>query len=132
MDNATKEHYKWVSKFYTAFNEGSIHCPGCLSHERLLYEWSIQFLEKKSDRTPLEEQELTFDRLKIGFLDFLYKKLCEKAAKKKAAVIQARLALNRAKQPPMEAPAVAAFSSAAVPAVATSSDPGPVKEDPYC
>jgi len=93
-----KSHDAWVARLYTAFKEGRIYCPGCLSHERLGYEWSIKLLEKKSDRTPQEEEELKFDRLKIGFLDFIYKKVCEKAVEKKKAVIQARLALDREKQ----------------------------------
>jgi len=124
MDPATKAHHAWISKIYTDFNEGRIHCSGCLSHERTLYEWSIGLLEKKSDRTPLEEQELKFDRLKIGFLDFICKKVYEKTEKKKEAVIQARLALNRAKQP--------LLVILAAPAADVSTQLSAVEEDLYC
>ena len=124
MDDRKKAHHKWVFDLYTAFQEDRIHCPGCLSQERLGYEWSIRLLEKKSDRTPREEEELKFDRLKIGFLDFICKKVCEKAAEKKAALIQMRLALDRAKR---------VLIDAAVPAVAVSSDVAdPDDEDHYC
>jgi hypothetical protein len=114
-----KLHDAWVARLYTAFQEGRIHCPGCLSYERLTYEWSIKILEKKSDRTSQEEEELKFDRLKIGFLDFIYKKVCNKAVEKKTAVIQSRLA--REKQ-------VLSLNIAA--SVAASSNE--VEEDLYC
>ena len=119
-----KSHDAWVARLYTAFQEDRIHCPGCLSQERLDYEWSIRLLEKKSDRTPHEEEELKFDRLKINFLDFICKKVYEKTEKKKEAVIQAWLALNRAKQPLLVIPAA--------PAADVSTQLSAVEEDLYC
>lgn len=124
MDDRKKAHHKWVFNLYTAFQKNSICCPECIRQQKIGYEWTRDMFETKGALTPLEEQELKFDRLKIGFLEFLYKKLCKKVAEEQEADLRQRLALNRAKQPLMDA---------AVSAVAVSSDVAdPDDEDHYC
>ena len=125
MDNRKKAHCKWVFDLYTAFHEDRIHCPECIRQQKIGYEWTRDMFETKKrqgDLTPLENQELKLDCLKIAFLDFIYKKLCKKVAEEQEADLRQRLALNRAKQPLMDA---------AVPAVAVSSDVAD-DEDLYC
>ena len=126
MDDRKKAHHKWVFNLYTAFQENSIHCPECIRQQKIGYEWTRDMFETKGALTPLEEQELKFDRLKIVFLNFLYKKLCKRVAEEQEADLQARLAANRAGRPLLVIPAAPAVAASSNVAAAT------VEEDYYC
>ena len=128
-------HHAWVARLYNAFIEGRIHCPGCLLQERRGYECCVKLLEKKSDRTPLEEEELKFDRLKIEFLDAIYKQVWKKTMEKKAEQLAIDRALKSLKND-MEtssyvATPVATSSSAPAPAPASAATAAAVEEDLY-
>lgn len=124
-------HHAWVARLYNAFIEGRIHCPGCLLQERRGYECFVKILEKKSDRTPLEEEQLKFDRLKIKFLDAIYKQVWKKTAEKKAEQLALDRALKSLKNAVATPVATSSTVAAPAPAPASAATAAAVEEDLY-
>ena len=114
-----KSFEEWVLTWIHALQKGSIHCPGCVDQERQAHKWLSNVLDIKSNRTPQEEEELTLHRQKLLFLNDVYDKVCKKAAEKRIADLQARLAANRAGRPLLVVPTVAPASRGQTAAVAT-------------
>lgn len=105
-----KSFEEWITPWLLALQENRIHCPGCVDQERRAHKYLSELLENKSVRT--SQEELKLHRQKLCFLTCVYDEICEKAAEKRAANLQARLAANHAGRPlpviPTAAPATTA------------------------